>query len=82
MFFLFYSKVVLCRGDSGSPVLLTKEAIKSAQLTYEGSFKDPEVLKHWSGSGNLRQVSLASHTSTPACTFYCTLRFAAFHCSG
>ncbi|KAA6420956.1 MAG: adenylate cyclase [Trebouxia sp. A1-2] len=45
------------RGDiSGSPVPLTKEAIKSAQLTYQGSFKDPEVLKHWSGSGNLRRV--------------------------
>ena len=36
------------------PVPLTKEAIRSAQLTYQGSFKDPEVLKHWSGSGNLR----------------------------
>ena len=53
-FFLFFLQVVLCRDNSGSPVPLTKEAIKSAQLTYEGSFKDPEVLKHWSGSGNLR----------------------------
>ena len=45
---------LLCR-DEGVPVVpLTKEAIKSAQLTYEGSFKDPEVLKHWSGSGNMR----------------------------
>ncbi len=52
--FLFYLQVVLCRDGSGSPVPLTKEAIKSAQLTYEGSFKDPEVVKHWSGSGNLR----------------------------
>ncbi|DBA82772.1 TPA: hypothetical protein ACH3X1_007000 [Trebouxia sp. C0004] len=43
------------RGDgSGTPVPLTKEAIKSAQLNYQGSFKDPEVLRHWSGSGNLR----------------------------
>lgn len=37
-------------------VPLTKEAIRSAQLTYEGSFKDPEALKHWSGSGNLRSA--------------------------
>ncbi|KAL3159976.1 hypothetical protein ABBQ38_010364 [Trebouxia sp. C0009 RCD-2024] len=47
---------------SGEPaeihVPLTKEAIRTAQLhTYEGSFKDPEVLKHWSGSGNLRPMA-------------------------
>ncbi len=80
--FLCYSKVVLYRDGSGSPVPLTKEAIKSAQLTYEGSFKDPEVLKHWSGSGNLRQVFSASHTLTPGSTSCCTLRCAASHCSG
>ena len=46
---------VYYRGDKAdATVPLTKEAIRSAQLTYEGSFKDPEVLKHWSGSGNLR----------------------------
>lgn len=53
------------RGEKADmPVPLTKEAIRSAQLTYEGSFKDPEVLKHWSGSGNLR--------STPAGCFTCS----------
>ena len=46
--------MAVCRDDAEAVVPLTKEAIKNAQFTYEGSFKDPEVLKHWSGSGNLR----------------------------
>ena len=46
--------LLLCREDSAPVVPLTKEAIRNAQLSYVGSFKDPEVLKHWSGSGNLR----------------------------
>ena len=39
-------------GQPGAP--LTKDAIKSAQLSYVGSFKDPEVVAHWSGSGNMK----------------------------
>lgn len=45
-------------------VPLTKEAIRSAQLTYEGSFKDPEALKHWSGSGNLRSAAASQSSPT------------------
>ena len=40
--------------DVGPPVApLTKDAIKNAQLSYVGSFKDPEVVAHWTGSGNI-----------------------------
>ena len=58
-------KAICYRGDKAeATVPLTKEAIRSAQLTYEGSFKDPEVLKHWSGSGNLRSpLSTVVHLS-------------------
>ena len=41
--------------EAGQPTApLTKDAIKSAQLSYVGSFKDPEVVAHWSGSGNMK----------------------------
>lgn len=35
---------------------LTKDAIKNAQLSYLGSFKDPEVVAHWSDSGNIMKA--------------------------
>ncbi len=61
----------MCYSGQAAGVLpLTKEAIRTAQLhTYEGSFKDPEVLKHWSGSGNLRSTllpMLAASAHSPA----------------
>lgn len=58
---------MLCYSGEPTEILvpLTKEAIRTAQLhTYEGSFKDPEVLKHWSGSGNLRSTS--ANLTSPA----------------
>lgn len=39
--------------DAAPAAPLTKDAIKNAQLSYIGSFKDPEVVAHWSGSGNI-----------------------------